>query len=1493
MVSPNGLRRHLSPSPLCGGGWPTQWVGGGERRVRTGRSPLPTPADAGATLPRRGGREAARVLIALAVFLGLILVSLAPALVRADDGERSVLGGLLSKALSTPASRVAIGAVDGALSSDAVIRDVAVSDRDGVWLKLDRARIVWRRLALLSGRLEVDSLEIGRLEVLRRPVPGLTPAEAKPDGRLLPDLPVKVEIKGFKLAELVLGAGVAGQPARLSAEGRARLGAASEGLDLQAQAQRLDAAGRFLLKLLYVPQGDKLDLRATLTEPAGGLLSKAANVPGTPPIAFDLDGTGTLDAWNAKLDFAAGPEIDAKGGARITRVGAERRLALDLAARIEGLVPGPAAAVFAGTTKLDGDLSFADGGAVRIDRLDLASRTARLAAKGTLTGDRVADLTLQARALPTDGSVTRAGEAEIDRLVFDASLKGPLARPTVLGTLDAAGLRSRGSAMDRVEARIALEPQGDPGARRFAITADGRAEGLRLADPALRRAVGSRVELTLRASSGPDGVIDVSALKLESDTARAGYVGRIGQNTLAGTLDAALPDLAAFSGLAGRGLAGSLQARARLSGDPARRAVAADLTLAATGLVTGIATADRLLGRGPTLQGRVSRSYDGYGFDHLRLEGAGLTATLQGEATTAAADVTARVDLKSLASLDGRLTGRAAIDGRLTGSLEHPDLSAVVGAPAATADGRPIRDLRVEAAATDVTGALDGTMRVSGDVAGKALAGGAHVAKAGPDWVLDRLALTLGSVAVEGAATVAADTWLSAGTLSVKAGDLDDLSALVPEKMAGRLEAAITLARDGGRQDAAVRATGAALRYGAFGLSRLDADLKGRDLLARPVLDGHLEADRLVASGQGVDTLRLTALGSLSGSDVTLTARARGFSLDGAARVVPAEGTRIEIRRLSAARGGDRFALTGPAAVTLGEGGARIDDLSLSAGSGSVTVQGLAGRNLDLKVAIRALPLSLARIAAPDLALSGTLDGEAELRGSPERPEGRYALTVAKLVAPQTRRAGLPPIDASAEGTLSDGAASLDGRVSAGRGIALSVAGSLPVEAGGPLNLRARGTLDAALANPMLGATGQSVSGRVAIDGGVSGTLAAPRAEGSAVLSGGRFTDPLNGIRLTGIEARVAGRGDSLVVESLTAATRNGGRIAATGRVALDPASDFPGSFHVTADRAELVSSALMTAVSNLDLTLSGPLARTPRVTGRVDVVSIDVAVPDRLPSTVRPLPDVRRVNTPPEVRARLAQRSDRKAAITPKRGSKKGAAPFDASLDVAVNAPDRIVVRGRGIDAELGGALRLTGSSRDPNAVGAFAMLRGRLDLIGQRLDFTRGKLIFAGSLTTPDLDFAAETRAGDVTARVAVTGPADAPQFALTSDPALPQDEILSRLLFRKAAGGLSPFQALQLAQAVAQLSGGAGGPDVFESARKGLGLGSLDVANGVGGGPARGGSRFLSERVSVGVRTGAGPADTAVGVDFEVSRRIKVKGEAGADGRTSLGVGAEYEW
>ncbi|PSJ20128.1 hypothetical protein CVH10_19230, partial [Halomonas sp. ND22Bw] len=103
-----------------------------------------------------------------------------------------------------------------------------------------------------------------------------------------------------------------------------------------------------------------------------------------------------------------------------------------------------------------------------------------------------------------------------------------------------------------------------------------------------------------------------------------------------------------------------------------------------------------------------------YAFEGARLEGAEIVARLEGRATARLADAKLVVDLKALATFDPKLTGRALLDGRLTGTLEKPDLNATLTASEARALGRPVRDLRIETAVKDFTGALDGTLRLSG-----------------------------------------------------------------------------------------------------------------------------------------------------------------------------------------------------------------------------------------------------------------------------------------------------------------------------------------------------------------------------------------------------------------------------------------------------------------------------------------------------------------------------------------------------------------------------------------------------------------------------------------------------------------------------------------------------------------------------------------------------------------------------------------------------------
>ncbi|MDB5649140.1 MAG: hypothetical protein JWL62_660, partial [Hyphomicrobiales bacterium] len=847
------------------------------------------------------------------------------------------------------------------------------------------------------------------------------------------------------------------------------------------------------------------------------------------------------------------------------------------------------------------------------------------------------------------------------------------------------------------------------------------------------------------------------------------------------------------------------------------------------------------------------------------------------------ANLTAQIDLPDLARAANRLTGAASLRAHLTNGLDHPDVSLAVQSARATALGRPIENLALTADLHDLRGALSAKAKLSGTVDRKAAQGDLQVARLeNGGWRLAALDLRIGSASLLGSGDIDAER-RTRGTLAVNAGDLDDLSALLLTKMDGRLSANVALDVVDGRQNAKIDADGAQIRAGDIRIRKLQTHATLSDVFAHPLVHGLASIDEAAIAGEVFSAIRLSAQGRTDASDLTLTAKARGFDLDAAARLVPGDTTRLDLSRFTAQRGSRRIALAGPAEIAFVDGGLDLRRFVLAVEGGRLSLDGRAGAKLDLAVTARAVPLSAADIFVPGTGLAGVLQGEVRIAGTPAAPTGDYRFDVTGLVVPQARGSGVPPVSIAAKGQLRGRDATVDATMTAGSAARVSVTGNVPFAPEAALDLTARGRLDASMANATLGPAGRRLTGAVSLDMRLSGTRAAPRASGNATLSGGTFRDALQGVQLDDINARLRAEGETLTIESASARTPKDGRLTATGRVQLDPAAGFPGRISITGQRAALAANSLLDATADLALEISGPLARTPRIGGRVDLTRLDVAIPARLPTTLKPIANTRHIAPPPAVVKRLADMRRARAA------SGGRAALFVATLDLSVSAPNRIFVRGRGLDVVLGGALRLTGTTDKPVAVGAFDLVRGRFTVLGTNLDFTRGRLSFTGDLI-PDLDFSAQTLASDVTAIVTVTGPANEPSFAFSSQPDLPQDEVLSRILFSKASGGLSPFQALQLAQAASQFSGG--GDDSFERLRKSLGVDSLDIAAGAGG-PGLGISRAIGDRVTVGVKAGATPSQTGLSVDIDITRRLRVQSQLGSDGSTSVGVGAEWDY
>jgi translocation and assembly module TamB len=153
--------------------------------------------------------------------------------------------------------------------------------------------------------------------------------------------------------------------------------------------------------------------------------------------------------------------------------------------------------------------------------------------------------------------------------------------------------------------------------------------------------------------------------------------------------------------------------------------------------------------------------------------------------------------------------------------------------------------------------------------------------------------------------------------------------------------------------------------------------------------------------------------------------------------------------------------------------------------------------------------------------------------------------------------------------------------------------------------------------------------------------------------------------------------------------------------------------------------------------------------------------------------------------------------------------------------------VRGRGLESEWGGKFAIKGDLADPVIEGEIDIRRGYFDVLDRRFTLDRGSLDFVGSRPPiPMIDLAATADTAEVKVTVALQGPAKEPKVTLTSEPPLPQDEILSRLLFGTSAARITPMQGLRLAAAVQELQGGGVISGTLSKFRRAVGVDTLDV-------------------------------------------------------------------
>ncbi|MBN8994077.1 MAG: translocation/assembly module TamB domain-containing protein [Rhizobiales bacterium] len=1417
--------------------------------------------------------------VAIAVAAVIILLLGLWGLVQTGPGK-SLLASTIGSLASGNGLTLTIGGIEGSVPFSMTATDIRAADNKGVFASVDRAHLAWHPMRLLGGVLDIETLAAGKVSLTR--LPELPPAPES-SGSGLPAM--RAILGNLSVDELALGAPVLGTPVTLSITGNARLVDPAEGLALAFAVERRDSPGAVKGTARYVPGTEQLDIDVAAGEPAGGVVARLIGLPGLPAVAASVKGSGTLDDWQGKLVLDAGDMLDLGGTAAIRAVeGGSRRVMLDLAGTVAGLAPENVRPALDGRSEMIGSAVIDPAGRIAIEGLNLKTAGVGLALVGTLdiragTGKLAFDI--------VGGDASRfAGlmpDLAWNSLRLHAEVDGKLAAPTVDATLTAEDLKANAYGAATVAVKATTRPQADGS---LALAVDGNAGGLSAGDTKVAEALGKAARFTLAGSVSSSYAVALAAAHVALDALDMDFAGNATPQAVTGTAKIARLDLAAFAPLAGQPLSGLAAANIDIAASEGFAAFSAKLGIRARDAVTGIAALDGFLRGETTIVGDVSRKADGdIAVDGLKIAGKGLDVAVDGSIAKAGADLQAKVAVADLAAVSPDLSGAMSADATFSGSLEKLDVDGKVLIPAGTAMGRKIENLSLAVSATDLLGAAGGTFGLDGRIAGKPATGkGRLVTDADGARHLEGLDILIGSVSTKG--DVALANGIATGRLATAAGDLADISALAMTEVAGKLDATLVLDAPGGVQQVALVARGSGIRAAGQALGQVDADATIRDPAGNISVDGRVIVAGMKAGGVTIDKATLAATGAPGATALKLEASGLGMNVTAAGDL--SDGPTLKLQALRVTKGATAVTLQEPATLKLTDGGVAVDRLALASGGGSATIAGSAGDRLDLSAEISALPLSIVALFAGSDAPGGMLSGTVKLSGSAAAPAGTYRLSVARLTVPALSASGVGPFDVKAEGALAKGRIEVRGAVTGPSIAGLNVSGSVPMGAG-QLALAVKGEIALALANAFLATTGARADGKASLDLAVAGTLAAPSVKGNVRVTGGRYDDPVNGLALSAIEAVLEGSDRAIRLASLSARTADGGTLTGSGDVAIDPAAGFPANITLNLTSATLLSSEVVRMVAGGRVTVTGPVAIRPKIGGRIVVKTLDVNIPDRLDSG---LPDVsvRHVNVEGKGGAGKSQAAVQapaaKAAAT--RAAPRATSAVD--LDVAVSAPNGVFVRGMGLDAELGGDITVRGNNAAPVAIGAFDLRRGRFSVAGKTFTLTSGTITFAGSLD-PQLNLVAETTSNGVTAKIVITGPASAPQIALTSSPELPQDEIVSRLFFGRELGSLSAGQALQVAQVVAQFSGG--GPGVLDKVRRSLGVDALDVgANAAGNGGEIGIGKRLNDHIYLGVKQGTQPGSSKVTVDVDITKNIRVQGATGADS-SEVGIGAQWDY
>lgn len=846
------------------------------------------------------------------------------------------------------------------------------------------------------------------------------------------------------------------------------------------------------------------------------------------------------------------------------------------------------------------------------------------------------------------------------------------------------------------------------------------------------------------------------------------------------------------------------------------------------------------------------------------------------------------------------VAGSLDAEGTVEGPFHAPQSKSTLKVSGLEFHGRKIERLLGTVIAGDFFTEPRGAVQVDLRHGGQSLLASSGFNLKGKRLGLSSISVKAPGTSVAGNLAVDLDTRAMDGSLKGDFADLAALGRLAGEPLEG--SASVDLRLDSGKGGQAVKlvlhGSRISTRYGAVKAASLSADLGG--ILDVPSGNVQIRVDDFERPGISLKSLRFKASGGRREMDFDGTAKGRAsrrFTIQtrGAA-VLSREAVRVRLDLFKGDFGKNSFTLLKPARFERTSEAFAVEDLAVGVGSGQLSLSGrTAPRAVSINGVFEKIPLGLlSTFGGPSL--SGLVAGRIAIEGRPLRPSGSCSLKVTDIFTTGSFPDEIRGTSLTCDGKYGSGRMDIAFELVGGRDRPVTGRLEIPMEisfAPWTLSVPSEGSIggsievrtDLAILTAALPIEGHRFAGALAGSVELGGTVAKPVVNGRASVTDGAYENYTLGTVLKNVKAVVAGKGDRIELEEFNATDGEKGAVSAGGWARMESRNSFPLEIQASMSSFRLIRRGDSTAVAKGKASLSGSSSRMT-LSGDIEIetAEFDIRKQRSVAITSLKVIDVYGPGKSPPVRT--AESDERE----------NGSPSSSLGVDIQLVLPGRSFLRGEGLNSEWKGRFHLQGSVASPSLVGQLSVVRGTFQFLGKNFTLANGVIQFDGTTPpNPLLDVTAQVQAEDVKAKVILSGLVSSPDIRLESEPSLPGDEILARVLFKRSLNQINPTQAMKIAAALSGLAGKGSAFDFVERTRSFLGLDQLELRQPEEGkeSVAVAVGKYLTDQIYVDLQKDVGSGGAEVAVEVEVSPHVTLGSKVGTNARKGLEVNWKLDY